>query len=208
MASERKPWERQPDESAKAYAAFCTYRDLPAHERSIDAAYVATSGQQLRDGKRAPRRWASWSSDYSWVDRAAAHDDHLAELDRLQIEARRKEQREMEWQIAKRGLEIVRDALPHAEQFIRRRQHTTEDGTLVITLQFDVTGLAMASERFSKQGRLANDEPGEHIQLSGAALDSLLASEIAKIVDGGEAGATDADSPTAGDADEPPGGVA
>ena len=31
-------WERQPSETAKAYAAFLLYRDLPAIDRSVSAA--------------------------------------------------------------------------------------------------------------------------------------------------------------------------
>ena len=36
--SDRKPWERQPGETAKAYDAFLHYRDLPAIDRSVEAA--------------------------------------------------------------------------------------------------------------------------------------------------------------------------
>ena len=31
-------WERQPSETAKAYAVFLLYRDLPAIDRSVPAA--------------------------------------------------------------------------------------------------------------------------------------------------------------------------
>jgi hypothetical protein len=36
-------WEQQPEESAKAYAAFTTYRDLLPNQRSIDTAWRATN---------------------------------------------------------------------------------------------------------------------------------------------------------------------
>jgi len=34
MNDDRKPWERQPDETDRAWAAFRIYRDLPPGERS------------------------------------------------------------------------------------------------------------------------------------------------------------------------------
>ena len=54
------PWERRPDESAAAYAAFLTYRDL-GPERSL----VAAARQA---GKHACllRRWSQRSG---WVER-------------------------------------------------------------------------------------------------------------------------------------------
>ena len=87
-----KPWERQPGETAKAYAAFLLYRDLPAIERSVAA---AREGQQ-RDGKGTLRQWNGWSGRYGWVNRAAEHDSDLAsrrrermarELERAQDDA-------------------------------------------------------------------------------------------------------------------------
>jgi hypothetical protein len=62
-----RPWERLPAESAKAFAAFCAYRDL-GPERSLNAAYG--------EG-RAPGHWSQWSSEYRWVERATAYDAYL-----------------------------------------------------------------------------------------------------------------------------------
>ena len=73
--SDRKPWERQPGETAKAYAAFLLYRDLPAIDRSI----VAAVAQQRQNGGKAPvRNWETWASRYNWRNRAAEHDSDLA----------------------------------------------------------------------------------------------------------------------------------
>ena len=72
--SDRKPWERQPGETAKAYAAFLLYRDLPAIDRSVAA---AREGQQ-KDNKGTVRQWNGWSMNNGWVNRAAEHDSDLA----------------------------------------------------------------------------------------------------------------------------------
>ena len=89
-----KPWERQPGETAKAYAAFLLYRDLSAIDRSVAAARE----RQERDRKGTLRQWNGWSMRNGWVNRAAEHDSDLAsrrrermakELERAQDDAGR-----------------------------------------------------------------------------------------------------------------------
>jgi hypothetical protein len=62
------------EESAKAFDAFCAYRDLgPA--RSIAAAVEESGG-----GAGRMRTWEGWSSRYRWVERAAAYDSHIDQV--------------------------------------------------------------------------------------------------------------------------------
>jgi len=64
-------WERQKDESSKAYAAFCVYRDL-GPERSLDKA--------LSEANKKPtnrRHWSRWMEKYRWYERAQAYDDYI-----------------------------------------------------------------------------------------------------------------------------------
>ena len=70
----RDLWDRQPGETAKAYAAFLMYRDLPAIDRSVAA---AREGHK-RDNKGTLRQWNGWSMRNGWVNRAAEHDSNLA----------------------------------------------------------------------------------------------------------------------------------
>lgn len=81
------PWERRPDESGEAYAAFIIYRDCgPA--RSLDGSY-RQSGKGRKTGASAPTRapgtWRGWHKTYEWVSRARAWD---ARLDQARLGAR------------------------------------------------------------------------------------------------------------------------
>lgn len=87
MSAERPdilPWERQPDESSKAFRAFVAYRDLPPDERSIQRAYETAYGRELEDRGQIPGHMKRWCSGYDWVRRARAWDN---ERDRLAREA-------------------------------------------------------------------------------------------------------------------------
>lgn len=61
-------WERLPDETNKAYAAFCCYRDMGS-ERGIRkvAQVIGKSYTYLEE----------WSKKYDWVNRVTAYDDYL-----------------------------------------------------------------------------------------------------------------------------------
>ncbi len=83
---ERKPWQKQSGESSKAYHAFVHYRDLLAHERSMNRAY--TDHQALCKSKNpqkslgASPEWVAWKFKHSWRERADAHDADVAERNR------------------------------------------------------------------------------------------------------------------------------
>ncbi len=64
-------WTRQAGESSKAYAAFCTYRDL-GPERSLDKALAAANKKPTNR-----RHWARWMDRFSWYARAQAYDDYI-----------------------------------------------------------------------------------------------------------------------------------
>ena len=80
--SDRNLWERQPGETAKAYAAFLLYRGLPAIDRSVEAAREG----QYKDRKGTVRQWSGWSTRNGWVNRAAEHDSDLASRRRERME--------------------------------------------------------------------------------------------------------------------------
>ena len=71
------PFERQPNESNRAYAAFRAYLEL-GPDRSL-----AAVGAKLGKCKRQMEKW---SKRWSWGERVIGHTDHIAELERKAIE--------------------------------------------------------------------------------------------------------------------------
>lgn len=69
------PWERRDGESAKAYEAFCVYRDLGTQRSIRSVCQKLDKSRQLL---------STWSAKYEWVSRCAAWD---AEQDRIARQA-------------------------------------------------------------------------------------------------------------------------
>ena len=107
------PFEKQPRESAKAFAAFSLYLSLGA-ERS-----TAAVAKELAKSEQLVRRW---SAKFGWTDRVAAHGAHLAIVERGAIEAaargkaavwEKREQtlRETEWAMHERAISAAKRGL-------------------------------------------------------------------------------------------------
>ena len=92
-------FEQQPQESAKAFAAFSLYLSLgPERSTAAVAMKLAKSEQLIR----------RWSAKFGWTQRVAAYGSHLAVVEREAIEAtarakgpqweaREQQLRETEW---------------------------------------------------------------------------------------------------------------
>jgi hypothetical protein len=121
MASETPlPWERQPGESAVAFAAFVIFRDLGAH-RSLDRAsrlYHGKPGQepnrpQTGTKKRKSGQVRLWYESWDWRARAEACD---AEQDRQRREAQAAIRREMAERHAREAVALQEKALRRLQQ--------------------------------------------------------------------------------------------
>jgi hypothetical protein len=84
------PWEQQPRESARAFGAFCAYRDL-GPRRSLRA---AAEKFYQRSSEAVSRQFRTWSSTFRWVERASAWDRHLDAQARQAQETARREMME------------------------------------------------------------------------------------------------------------------
>jgi len=107
------PFEQQPRESDKAFAAFKAYLDMGA-ERS-----VREVGERLGKSEGLIERW---SAKFEWRSRVAAHAAHLAIVEREAIETvargkaaeweqRETQLRETEWAMHERAIAAAEKAL-------------------------------------------------------------------------------------------------
>jgi hypothetical protein len=98
-------WERQPGESAKAFAAFSAYRDTAPSKRS-------TRGLAVDLGK-SYAIVARWSRTWGWGARSAAYDAHL---DRRRVQERLEKARDLDEThlatgefLRQKGVELIRN---------------------------------------------------------------------------------------------------
>lgn len=142
-----------------------------------------------------------WSRQYDWQRRVAAWDIQEADRDMLEWEERKRALREQDWAQGGDLRDKVAQFLEQLPRFLQdsvsEREETLADGTklrtrvITVGLNTNLTQIANALIQASKLQRLATDEPTENVRLSGAALDSLIASELARLAHSGEAGAPD-----------------
>lgn len=149
-------WERRPGESARAYAAFCVYRDLGTG-RSLNLAYGEWRRSQgcAGDAAKAAGYWAEWSSRFDWVARAEAYDGHLETLKRTAREdaLRRLEERRLEFEL--KNQERLEARIRKAEEILDKadrapitditQDKAVPDGTGKIqTVRLKVKGISIA----------------------------------------------------------------
>ena len=80
-----RAWDRQPNESPKAFEAFATYRDM-GYQRSL-----AAVGWRLHKSRSLLSRW---SAAHGWVKRVAAWDAYNDRESRNELEQERRRTRQ------------------------------------------------------------------------------------------------------------------
>ncbi|WHH58296.1 hypothetical protein [Petroclostridium sp. X23] len=117
----KEPWERLPDETAKAFEAFAVYRDLGPSRGIREVARRLDKSRTLI---------GEWSSKYGWVERALSWD---AEQDRLN----RLEQLEEIKKMKKRHADLATDMLAKAAKGLKNlslKEMTAANITMMIDI--------------------------------------------------------------------------
>jgi hypothetical protein len=147
------PWDQLAGESAKAYAAFCLYRDL-GPRRSLDEAsrrYHHPSGTESTPApaRRAPRATGTvrrWAQDWNWLSRASAWDKETERIKQMEQHAAIQEMAERH---AKEALMLQNKAVE------RLRLLRPEELKVADTLNYLIAA--------AKLERLARGEPTERV---------------------------------------------
>lgn len=106
MAKKPKPWERQPEESTKAFEAFQCYRDM-GMERNIMAVTRELNKSRTIIGR--------WSSAHNWVERCAAWDSEQDRILREQQQNEIKKMRRKHASLADRTLKKLAESLEYID---------------------------------------------------------------------------------------------
>jgi hypothetical protein len=70
----RQPWDRLDGETPKQFAAFSAYLHLPRADRSVLAAYRASSGRTEAENLKPPGCWYDWYERHRWDERSRSFD--------------------------------------------------------------------------------------------------------------------------------------
>src|SRR5450759_3550985 len=140
----QNPWDRQPQESHKAFAAFTIYRDLDS-----DRTYQEVA-QMLHCSGANVRRWAA---KWNWYSRACDWDNYQ---DQKAQEAQIRERMRMAERQAHTGM--VMQSIASAEMDrLRRSLESSEPGK---QCKLSASEIARFMEIGSKIERSARGEPG------------------------------------------------
>lgn len=156
LVADREPWHQQPWEPDAAYTAFVAYHDLG---RTRTARAVRQAGTPVL---------VEWVRDYLWVERAAAWDRHLQDLQ----DARLAEQR----------ASLVKDHLEGASALRRRAREAIERAESSRT----INEAGSAFETATRMERLAVGLPTQvgkrESEMRRAGQESLRAQEILAVI--------------------------
>jgi hypothetical protein len=156
-----QPWKRQAGESTLWFERFTLYRKQGTRRTLLGAvnAYKAKRSQRRTDD--IPGAWRNAFAVFKWRERAQAWDDHQAAIDEARWEKRRREVRDVEWELSESLIEKARQML----QFPLATTERTQDDngrqvtTIVKPARWTMRDAASVIKVSSELKRLASNMP-------------------------------------------------
>jgi len=135
--SQPKPYDRQPHETDKSWAAFCVYRDL-GRERTLEKA-------QKQCNYKSCYNLFQWSSKYKWRERCRAFDDEESERVSIMLQKERYERR----------LQMERQAWERREKLIKKADTISRVPLLKPEMSEDGTQIFMPTDKWNLKDAIA-----------------------------------------------------
>lgn len=187
---QNQAWAQQKNETGRAYAAFMDYCRMGPGRSLSKLLDRQKTGNEPATTKRF-RTLADWSVKFAWQARVAAFDIYQEAQTQALWEERRRQMLEADWAQGEALRGLGAKILAEAPKFLRRSETTLANGNIVITIELDAHLAVKAIQAGSNLQRLATDEPTERVSLSGSALESAIAAELARLAYSGTTGNAD-----------------
>jgi len=136
-----KPYDRQPNETDKSWAAFCIYRDM-GRDRTLEKIL-------LKYPENTPQSYVRvlklWSVKHSWVKRCSAFDDDELEKESIMLQKER----------LKRRLQMERQAWERREKLIKKADTISRVPLLKPEMSEDGTQIFMPTDKWNLKDAIA-----------------------------------------------------
>src|SRR5215469_4827040 len=136
-------WECLTGESAKAFAAFCAFRDCGA-ERTIRKAVESVEKDEAKQAKRY-NVFRNWSNQYRWREHAADYDRHIENLKQTELRKTIEAQGEKHREVTGKMLDVVSKKLDSMNPEDLTQNNVTEWVQTAIKAEREAAGLVTAS---------------------------------------------------------------
>lgn len=189
------PLARVKGETTKANSALRDYALMGAGRslRKLHERYqsVSESSSEEPPTQRLPTI-LNWSTRWDWQARIAEWDAIQFEREKAKWEERRLELREQDWRDGQELRARVAAFVEQLPKFVQSQESVTQregpDGqpetvrVITVALNATISQLSSAIKAASDLQRMAADEPTERVELTGAALDSFIERQLARLV--------------------------
>lgn len=137
----KKPYDRQPNETDKSWAAFCMYRDM-GRERSLEKLRQKRTEEGIANGSSV---LGSWSVKHNWVERCSAFDDDELERESIELQKLR----------LSRRLQMERDAWNRRDKLIKKADMIARIPLVKPEMSEDGTQIFMPTDKWSLKDAIA-----------------------------------------------------
>lgn len=137
VKTKSKPYDRQPNETDKSWAAFCVYRDM-GRERTAKKV-------QLECNYKQPSIIQQWCLKHNWVARCSAFDDDELEKQSIALQKER----------LNRRLQMERDAWNRRDKLIKKADTIARVPLLKPEMSEDGTQIFMPTDKWSVKDAIA-----------------------------------------------------